>query len=745
MNKYLRYSIYGLLGLTLFVPLFVDNALFFPFITGKAFVFRTLVELAFFLWVILACKDKHARPRISPVSIGVTLFMIVAFIVDMTGFNPIRSIWSNFERMEGWVTIIHLWAYFIVLSSMLRTRKAWHAFLNTSLVAATIVALWGVGQALHLFPIHQSADRLDASLGNAEYLAVYMIFHAFISLYFASIEWTKRHYKGFFYLFLALLDFGVVYGTQTRGAILAVIGSCLVMLFIFVVAKDKHAHEKEREAMKKPRIIAAVLLVVIVLGSLGFYAVRNSHFIQSSPTLERIASISPANPRIEFIWPMAFKGFAEKPLLGWGQENFNYVFNDFYNPHMWDQEQWFDRAHNVFIDWLVAGGIVGFLFYTALYVLAFMMIWKSRFSIREKAVLTSLIIAYIIHNLFVFDNLASYMMFFIFLAFFDVSFQEAKEATPEKSKPVKMIGGHKTMNQEVADWIVAPVLVILFAVSVYFVNIRPYMANVDLIASLTECSGGTSAQPDTSYFNTALSINSYMANQEIREQIPGCAEGVINAQGVSADAKFAFYTLASTQVKEQTLVSPNDLRGFLFAGTFFNEIGQWDTARPYLERALALSPVKQSGLFAMATNDLNSNKLPDALALLKTAYTEAPEDTDSQTAYATALVLSGQYAAANALTVQYPSIATDPHYINAYMVAKQYPTVVTLDKQALVTDPNNVQLLLSLAGAYAFLHENALTVQTLNLIASSSPDYAPAVTQAEKDLSMGKNPFDTAQ
>jgi hypothetical protein len=52
---------------------------------------------------------------------------------------------------------------------------------------------------------------------------------------------------------------------------------------------------------------------------------------------------------------MALKGIAERPVLGWGQENFNYVFNKYYNPQMFGQEEWFDRTHNVVLDWLIAG------------------------------------------------------------------------------------------------------------------------------------------------------------------------------------------------------------------------------------------------------------------------------------------------------------------------------------------------------------------------------------------------------
>jgi len=43
---------------------------------------------------------------------------------------------------------------------------------------------------------------------------------------------------------------------------------------------------------------------------------------------------------------MAWEGVKEKPLLGWGQENFNLVFNKYYEPSLYGQEVWFDRVHN---------------------------------------------------------------------------------------------------------------------------------------------------------------------------------------------------------------------------------------------------------------------------------------------------------------------------------------------------------------------------------------------------------------
>jgi len=56
-NKILRWVALGGIFFVPFVSLVVANNLFFPFITGKAFVFRILVMLATGAWLILAFSD----------------------------------------------------------------------------------------------------------------------------------------------------------------------------------------------------------------------------------------------------------------------------------------------------------------------------------------------------------------------------------------------------------------------------------------------------------------------------------------------------------------------------------------------------------------------------------------------------------------------------------------------------------------------------------------------------------------
>jgi O-antigen ligase/cytochrome c-type biogenesis protein CcmH/NrfG len=756
-NKALRYIIYVLLGATLFVPLIVGDginhigipfaSMFFPFITGKAFAFRILVEVAFAVWVILACRDKNTRPKISALTVGVTVFTLMALLVDLTGVNPIRSLWSNFERMEGWVTIIHLWAYFIVFTSVMqsdtaeKTRQLWHRFFNISFIAAFFVALWGILQLTGHLPIQQSGDRLDASIGNAEYLAVYMLINGFLALYMAVVAWGKKKAAGWIYIALAFLYFIVLWFTQTRGTTLALVFGLFAAFAIFAFVKDKNHHthdthvsDETKKIVKRERVIAGTLVIAIVIIVGGFWAIRNTHFVQSHVTLQRLASISVDNARIEFIWPEAWQGFKEKPILGWGQENFNYVFNQFYNPEAWAQEQWFDRAHNVFIDWAMNGGIVGFGAYVALFILALVSVWKSDFNIKERAILTSLLIAYAIHNMFVFDNLASYIMFFLALAFLSSEWHARRKALASAhtagghadtaAQPGRLVRTEMKLhsfdiNNDVTNWVIVPIVIVLGLWIIYFINVRAIDQNLNLISAMENCQGaGQTGAPalDPTLF-TKAEQGPYLGLQEIHEQVYSCAEQVIGAQqGVTNDVKLAYYQLASDAFTTQTKMTPNDLRGYLFAGSFYNDLGQWSVALPYLTRAYQLSPVKQSVLFALAQNDINgattAASTTDAVALLAKAYNEAPDYPQAQTSYAQGLFITKQYAAAQALL-----------------------------EKIIAATPSDLQSTMMLAASDEYLKEPAASIALLQVVASSSPSDAPTIAKYESQIKQGINPF----
>ena len=192
IESILKYFVWGGLFLILFLPLYVSDSMFFPFITGKNFAFRIIVELITGAWIILALRDATYRPKKSLILYALGAFVAVMAVADVLSENPFKSFWSNYERMEGFVALAHFFAYFLVASSMLAVSRTgsvitnlWERFFQTSLVVNAVLVGYGILQLGGKAVINQGSTRIDATFGNATYFAIYLLFHIFIAAFLA--------------------------------------------------------------------------------------------------------------------------------------------------------------------------------------------------------------------------------------------------------------------------------------------------------------------------------------------------------------------------------------------------------------------------------------------------------------------------------------------------------------------------------------------------------------------------------
>ncbi len=645
MKNLFRYLIYIGLWSLLLIPFFVANKMFFPYISGKNFAFRIIIEIIFALWVYLAYADEKYRPKLSWLFKAIGLFVLIMLIADIFAVNPMKALWSNYERMDGWITLIHMFMYFLVFASMMKTEKIWLWFFRSSLIASAIMFIIAVQE-------YTSGGSVAAmtTLGNTIYVAVYFLFNFFfalILLYKDVIVKSAGTLKSilinwFTYIYLAAAIF-CAYGiwiTGTRGAILGLIGG-LVMTALIVIFL-----EKENKLVKKFSI-SLLILIAIIVG--GFFAMKNTKFVQQNPVLHSFAviswnSIQGQGQARQLIWPLAIKGFLEKPILGWGQEGFNYVFNKYYDPRLYSQEQWFDRSHDEPLDMLVAGGALGLLSYFLIFVAAIYLIWKRRnaFGITGAALLVGLLAGYFFQGIFVFDNLISYFFFYMVLAYIHSRNTESIEpALPIKNnQPSKNLPKQKN-KEEIANYVVLPILVVVLCVSIWYVNIRPINANLNLIMAMQGYQEGPSKNLE--YFKKAFSYNSF-GNSEIREQLITIAAKVASMSGLDTTLKQDFVNYAYTEMQQQLQATPLDARYQLFTGTFLDNIGQYQMAIPYLQKAIELSPAKQTMMFELQKAYSYTGQYAQALATAKQAYELETDYAEAKANYLAAAILNNDNA-----------------------------------------------------------------------------------------------------
>ena len=83
-----------------FIVFIVANTFFFPYITGKNFAFRLIVEVIVGAWLALALIKPEYRPRKNWLLGAFAIFTLLVALADAFGVNPFKSFWRNIRRFR---------------------------------------------------------------------------------------------------------------------------------------------------------------------------------------------------------------------------------------------------------------------------------------------------------------------------------------------------------------------------------------------------------------------------------------------------------------------------------------------------------------------------------------------------------------------------------------------------------------------------------------------------------------------
>jgi O-antigen ligase len=432
-----------------FAAVVVMDSIFFPFIGGKDWYFRFAVELsliAALLWWAFEARESEAESRLKhtfkkPLVRAITVFVAAFLLACLFAYDVHAAFWSNYERGEGGFQMLHYYLFFLLLVFLFKDDKSWRRIFGFSLCSAILMIGYGLfgnfgatsfigpysGGAVPAGWLHKLIDgRFQGSLGNPAYVAPYLMF----SMFFAGYLWfsarrekraTKIAAWGYGALILIFLFFFLL--AQTRGAFIGIMLAMLVFLVYLIFAGT--SIEKKWSGV--------VLTVCLVLGGVGF-AVRNTAFVQSfseGRLLQLSLSDGTAKTRL-WVWGEAWQGFLERPVFGWGPENFTAVYDRHFNTNFFvpgqNTETWFDRAHSVFFDYLSETGAVGLLSYLGIFgVFAwefFKVHRRKGASIILAGIILAIPVAYLGQGIAIFDVFPMYLCLFLFMAFATFYFEK---------------------------------------------------------------------------------------------------------------------------------------------------------------------------------------------------------------------------------------------------------------------------------------------------------------------------------
>jgi O-antigen ligase len=732
------------------------------------------------------------------------------------------SWWGDFRRMGGMVTQLHLLAYFFVLSQTLKRERDWLILFTASLFFGTLMGFSGMVQYLGLnylyrFPME---SRIEGATGNANFFATNMLLSLFIALWFLGRKDKSAAYAlmaKVWLLLLGLLDLFVIgwdffsgagitsglalfpvavfalilhvvslcwfimrgsvrasqiflallgawyffwmYQTQTRGALVGLAGSLLLLTGFYLWTS----------ASRKMKLLCAGLILLVLLMPAVILLNRQSSWVQSHPTLLRYTSITFTDITVGnriLVWKAGAHAILDRPLFGWGLENLKNAV-DFRFPsemYRWliGNELWFDRAHNLLVDVGVTSGLIGLATYFALYGLIITFLIRLWFQARNQAnslMIAALLLAYLFQGLFTFDTINTDVVRYLVLAY--VAYLYAGARGQPSINPVRKPVGSGTPWQ---GWVLAGAAIIVLPAAFSYAVLRPYQSNRLLQRARTQTrvldpqSHSTKLVFSEGIVNLFKQADSYQTtgNHDVHEVFANYAFDLAHAPSIPIDLKIRVVRMGVDFLQESTQLEPANVRYYLYTASLVNgtvDIVQQadpqlarslaDTTLAMLQKAETLSPTRPQVYFEKSQTLLFLGRTEERLAAVEKGAAVSPAVKEPHLDLVNLYIASGRYEDAakewqNIKARRFQLTREDyDRVISSYNAKKKFAPIVELCKEQLAQTPKDAEILARLAFAYRDLGETNLARETAMKAAALS---AKVASELQSLLSSLKKP-----
>jgi len=599
--------------LTMFV--FLKHTIF-PLVTLKVFTFNIVVEVIFAFWLLFIVFYPQYRPKFTKLSVTLFVFIGALFLSAIFGVNFSRSLWSVPGRAIGLFGLVHFTALFIILKS-LAPRFNWRRYLIYIFGISLAVALFAIVQKYQggsfLFEVRtQSRSRPGSFLGNPAFFASYILLTIFVGGWLALT--TKNKKRRVVFWGAVLVEIFTLFISGTRGAILGFFAGIFVLLIYYSWRRYRRLRNKNGvfQALTGRNLFFIFIIALIVFTGI-FIKTREARIWQAVPGLDRVATISlndiTTSDRL-LAWETAWRAFLEKPIFGWGFENFKYGFDKHYDTRFLNSglnETFWDKPHNIFLEYLSTTGILGLGAYLSL-LIAFgaAVIYKMPKSFRPIGL--AFIAGYAGSEFFIFDTFGSYFVLFVVIAFVD-SFVHKGE-----------VGGESPSLKPRPARLGAAALLILGSAYLVFLNIQIIRAN-----------------------NFQYHGINFLLNQKPEESMASYDKALAIKEPYKGEIQFSFLATLSDSIdsvsipdiedrikqalagaNEAISKDPDNYRGYIQlaeAKTNFNKINPnfYKGAEEDIKKAITLSSNRQENYYALAQARMRTGNQSGAYTIMKKA------------------------------------------------------------------------------------------------------------------------------
>jgi len=721
------------------LPILTIPPYFFPADWGKSILFRSILAILLFLlsFRLLFKKNELKMPEIKKNIVFWLLagLFIVFLLATVFSVDPLFSLWSSPYRGGGFVTFSFC-LVFAILAFALLNKKDWKKAWIFSIFIGVLVSFVAIIQYFGFFSkiISSASYRPPSTMGNPVILATYILLLIFLALSFAIKE--KNRYLKTFYISSVFIFLYTILITESRAVYLGLAFGALYFILLYPAGSNP-------KKIKITKIIIVALLVLAATAGVYVNTINKyPQFLQQNKLFTSLAQRLSFNSIIQdprfAAWQIEWNIIKDRPLLGYGPENFSVGFDKYYDPaipYLNTDIGWWDRAHNILIQTASDAGLPGLIIYLALFVVLFWQLQKKKhaeensgFTLIPRAIQATLI-GYLITNLFSFDSFGIYLIFFLLVGYsmhLIYNTRGVREESPTQKKTLWKPG----------------IVFVLFLVLIAFLwqyNIIPFQINAQInkaddLASRKYCS------PAFNLMNKVLPERSFLDSYARMEYV----EFTKTCNDYFPENNLAYVENGLALIKEAVKIQPLYTRYWILLGNYTATLAAQEKdsaiknvilaqAKNYFDRAVQLSPKHQETLAGLARMEIISGNYQKAKDYSEICLSLSPVFGGcywylaiSEIYLKDVATAEGNIEQANKKAYAIDSRASLGELSDAYGAISDYQNLVTVYLKFIDINPNIAQYHSSLAffykelGQYGNARKEALKV--LQLSPESKPN-----------------------
>ena len=362
---------------------------------------------------------------------AVCLYFIMVAISSILGVAPVVSLFGSHFNYMGLVTRLCFFILFIALIIGIGLKEnRLRITLWSMAITGFLVATYAVAQSFYIEPfVSRSLYTFDspsgplvrvcATLGHSNYLGNFLLYTTPMSMGLALAS------RGWLRLFAAIaigLSLTAIAISGTRGAWVGIITG--MASFAFLELKGRAANSvltRSRRRAGAASMISAVLLVsIIAISPLS----RNI-----TARVRALMTEGLTGSGRTLLWRDSMSMIPSFAFIGCGPEGFRKAFLDFKSKELarLSPKANNESSHNSYLDAAISYGLLGVTLYIEMIVLVLALLTRARHRAKTRSwriIITGLVssfVAVLVHNIFIFDQIATGLYFFAFVALAQVT------------------------------------------------------------------------------------------------------------------------------------------------------------------------------------------------------------------------------------------------------------------------------------------------------------------------------------